>query len=288
MSVFIRKSANAISIFLGIIFLLSGMLKLWTISSFSGEIAQYGDLLAIYELVKYHTTIAVIVCLSEMVIGIISVTQKYAMLSDLLTVCFAFLFMFITGYNYLLVDVESQVQSCNCFGDWIQLSPKISFIKTVVLLSFALYVVLVRLFKYKLTANIHRNQHSEVVIGSAMLCVVAFFSSCGDEHSTEKLFFNDRYYNIGSVSNLDKEYVHYSFLLSNASEHDVTINKVEPSCPCLTIDYYPHSLTPHEEDSITGTIDIKSLHGPINKSIFVTYNETEVTLLRIVGESKSN
>ena len=221
----IKKLASAISLILGIIFLSSGILKLWSLSSFSNEIAQYGDLLSIYELVKHRTFIAVVICLSEVVCGIISISQKYTALSDVLILCLTLLFMFITGYNYLLVDVESQVQSCNCFGDWIQLSPMISFIKTVVLLSFALFVVLVRLPKCKLPTKMRKDQYSKVVIGSAMLCAITSFSSCRNGRSSEPLAFDDRHYNIGVVSDSDKEDVHYPFLVSNASEQNVIVNK---------------------------------------------------------------
>ena len=141
-------------IFTGILFIISGFIKLNDPLGFSYKLQDYfaAEVLNLEFLIPYALGISVIVVVFEVVIGVfllLGYKPKFTVWSLLLMIVF---FTFLTGYTYLtgyvpqgvsFLDFSSweafnssqmKVQDCGCFGDALKLTPFESFNKDLVLL----------------------------------------------------------------------------------------------------------------------------------------------------------
>lgn len=123
-------------IFVGILFLISGFVKLNDPLGFSYKLQEYfgTDVLNLPFLEPYALGIAVMVVVFEVVLGIfllIGYKPKFTVWSLLLMIIF---FTFLTFYSAYF----DKVKDCGCFGDAMPLTPWQSFTKDVVLLVFIL------------------------------------------------------------------------------------------------------------------------------------------------------
>lgn len=129
-------------IFVGILFIISGLIKLNDPIGFSYKLEEYfaENVLNIPFLIPYALVLAIFVVTLEVVLGIlllIGYKAKITVWSLLLLILF---FTFLTFYSAYF----NKVTDCGCFGDAIKLTPWESFIKDIVLLFFILI-----LFFYK-------------------------------------------------------------------------------------------------------------------------------------------
>lgn len=123
-------------IFVGILFIISGFVKLNDPLGFSYKLQEYfaTDVLNLPFLEPYALGIAVIVVVFEVVLGIfllIGYKPKFTVWSLLLMIVF---FTFLTFYSAYF----DKVRECGCFGDAIPLTAWESFTKDIVLLFFIL------------------------------------------------------------------------------------------------------------------------------------------------------
>lgn len=131
------KIAVAISrIFVGVLFIISGFIKLNDPLGFSYKLQEYfsPDVLNIPFLEPYALMISVLVVVFEVVLGVfllIGYKPKFTVWSLLLMIVF---FSFLTFYSAYF----DKVKDCGCFGDAIKLTPWGSFTKDIVLLFFIL------------------------------------------------------------------------------------------------------------------------------------------------------
>ncbi|QNJ96812.1 BT_3928 family protein [Constantimarinum furrinae] len=119
-------------IFVGILFLISGLIKLNDPMGFSFKLQDYfaPDVLNLEFLVPYALVIAIFVVIYEVLLGvmiIIGYAKKFTLWSLLLMIVF---FTFLTFYSAYF----NKVTDCGCFGDALKLTPWESFTKDVVLL----------------------------------------------------------------------------------------------------------------------------------------------------------
>ncbi|WP_225034971.1 BT_3928 family protein [Winogradskyella sp. SM1960] len=119
-------------IFTGILFIISGFIKLNDPLGFSYKLEEYfgSDVLNIEFLIPYALGISVIVVVFEVVLGVfllIGYKPKFTVWSLLLMIIF---FTFLTFYSAYF----DKVKDCGCFGDALKLTPWESFTKDVVLL----------------------------------------------------------------------------------------------------------------------------------------------------------
>tara|TARA_R110002049_G_scaffold257882_4_gene433340 strand:- start:12261 stop:13412 length:1152 start_codon:yes stop_codon:yes gene_type:complete len=135
--VFIMKLLVNISrIFVGVLFIISGLIKLNDPLGFSYKLQEYFslDVLNIPFLEPYALMISVLVVVFEVVLGvflIIGYKPKFTVWSLLLMIVF---FTFLTFYSAYF----DKVKDCGCFGDALKLTPWESFTKDLVLLFFIL------------------------------------------------------------------------------------------------------------------------------------------------------
>ena len=121
-----------VRIFVGILFIISGFIKLNDPVGFSYKLQEYfsPDVLDIPFLVPIALMIAIFLVTFELVLGImliIGYKPKFTVWSLLLMILF---FTFLTFYSAFF----NKVTDCGCFGDALPLTPWESFWKDVVLL----------------------------------------------------------------------------------------------------------------------------------------------------------
>src|SRR6478672_4575114 len=123
-------------IFVGILFIISGLIKLNDPVGFSYKLAEYfsESVLNMPFLVPLALPLAVFIVIFEAVLGfmlLVGYKPKFTVWSLLLMIVF---FTFLTFYS----AYYNKVTDCGCFGDALKLTPWQSFTKDVVLLFFIL------------------------------------------------------------------------------------------------------------------------------------------------------
>ena len=123
-------------IFVGILFIISGFIKLNDPLGFSYKLQEYfsAEVLNITFLEPYALAISIIVVVFEVVLGVfllIGYKPKFTVWSLLIMIVF---FTFLTFYSAYF----DKVKDCGCFGDALKLTPWESFSKDVVLLVFVI------------------------------------------------------------------------------------------------------------------------------------------------------
>ncbi len=123
-------------IFVGVLFLISGLIKLNDPIGFSFKLQDYfaPEVLNLEFLIPYALLIAIFVVIYEVLLGImiiIGYARTFTVWSLLLMIVF---FTFLTFYSAYF----NKVTDCGCFGDALKLTPWQSFYKDIVLLVFIL------------------------------------------------------------------------------------------------------------------------------------------------------
>ncbi|MCF4102032.1 DoxX family protein [Gillisia sp. M10.2A] len=135
-------------IFVGILFIISGFIKLNDPIGFSFKLQEYfgAEVLNLEFLIPFALVIAIILVVFELVLGvmlIIGYLPKFTMWSLLLMILF---FTFLTFYSAYF----NKVTDCGCFGDAMPLTPWQSFTKDVILL----VLILILFFNQKMITPI--------------------------------------------------------------------------------------------------------------------------------------
>lgn len=123
-------------IFVGLLFIISGLIKLNDPVGFSYKLAEYFSepVLNLPFLVPFALALAVCIVIFEAILGfmlLVGFKPKFTIWSLLLMIVF---FTFLTFYSAYF----NKVTDCGCFGDALKLTPWQSFTKDVVLLFFIL------------------------------------------------------------------------------------------------------------------------------------------------------
>ena len=121
-------------VFVGVLFIISGLIKLNDPVGFSFKLQDYfaPDVLNLDFLSPYALMIAVVVVLVEVALGVmllVGYAKKLTLWSLMAMIVF---FTFLTFYSAYF----NKVTDCGCFGDALKLTPWESFTKDVVLLIF--------------------------------------------------------------------------------------------------------------------------------------------------------
>jgi len=122
-------NSRILSIIAGIIFLFSGFIKLLDVAKFQDLIVQYG--------LGFFQYLAPLIILLEILLGmalVLGVMQRITAISAI------FVLLVFTGaytYGWLVNSIED----CGCFGDLVQSSPAITYIRNVVLIVILIIVV---------------------------------------------------------------------------------------------------------------------------------------------------
>ncbi|HSM63850.1 MAG TPA: BT_3928 family protein, partial [Gillisia sp.] len=154
-------------IFVGILFMISGFIKLNDPIGFSFKLQEYfsAEVLNIEILVPFALVIAILLVVFELVLGIMLIIvylPKFTLWSLLVMIVF---FTFLTFYSAYF----DKVKDCGCFGDAMPLTPWQSFYKDAVLLG----LILLLFFNRKLiTPILAPASHRWIIFLSFMLCFI--------------------------------------------------------------------------------------------------------------------
>lgn len=157
-------------IFVGILFIISGLIKLNDPVGFSFKLEEYfgKEVLNLEFLIPYALALAVSIVIFEVLLGVmllLGFRKKFTLWCLLLMIAF---FTFLTFYSAYF----NKVTDCGCFGDALKLTPWQSFIKDIVLLVF----ILILFFNQKFIKPIFSPKAINViVITSLALCGVLGF-----------------------------------------------------------------------------------------------------------------
>ncbi len=135
---------TAIRYILAVCFLLSGLLKIYSLRAFEQEVQLYCDAYIGEWIHTFSFEIAVAVCVAEIIAAIAAMLRLLPMFSAIAFVAMLSFFVYLTGVNLFFPTVIGSIESCGCFGELIHFTPKTSFIKSVILLLIAivnLYIV---------------------------------------------------------------------------------------------------------------------------------------------------
>lgn len=152
-------------IFVGILFIISGFIKLNDPLGFSYKLQEYfsAQVLNLEFLIPFALVLAIILVIFELVLGImiiIGYLPRFTLWSLLIMILF---FTFLTFYSAYF----NKVTDCGCFGDALPLTPWQSFYKDVVLL----ILILILFFNRKLIHPILAPaSHRWIIFLSFMLC----------------------------------------------------------------------------------------------------------------------
>lgn len=153
-------------IFVGILFIISGLIKLNDPVGFSFKLQDYfaPDVLNLEILVPYALMMAVLVVIFEVLLGVMLIlgyAKRFTLISLLAMIVF---FTFLTFYSAYF----NKVTDCGCFGDAMKLTPWESFWKDIVLL----VLILILFYGRKhLQPFFTKSMRSISVIISLMLCL---------------------------------------------------------------------------------------------------------------------
>jgi uncharacterized membrane protein YphA (DoxX/SURF4 family) len=150
-------------IFVGILFIISGLIKLNDPIGFSYKLAEYFSepVFNMPFFVPFALGIALFLVILEVVLGImllIAYKTKFTIWSLLILIV---LFTFLTFYSAYF----NVVKDCGCFGDALKLTPWQSFTKDIILLLF----ILILFFNQKLVKPLFRNNVQNIVIYASIV-----------------------------------------------------------------------------------------------------------------------
>ncbi|MFV8335887.1 BT_3928 family protein [Flavobacterium sp. RSP29] len=150
-------------IFVGILFIISGLIKLNDPIGFSYKLAEYFSepVFNMPFFVPFALGIALFLVILEVVLGImllIGYKTKFIIWSLLILIV---LFTFLTFYSAYF----NVVKDCGCFGDALKLAPWQSFTKDIVLLFF----ILILFFNQKLVKPLFSNNVQNIFIYASIV-----------------------------------------------------------------------------------------------------------------------
>lgn len=155
-------------IFVGVLFIISGLIKLNDPVGFSFKLEEYFSqgVLDLPFLMDYALAISLVVVILEVLLGVmllIGFRVKFTVWSLLLMIVF---FTFLTFYSAYF----NKVTDCGCFGDAIKLTPWESFTKDIILLA----LILVLFFGRKFIKPIFGDRPERIIMGVALLACIFY------------------------------------------------------------------------------------------------------------------
>jgi len=150
-----QKLMDGLRISLGVLFIVSSLLKVVSIQTFAMEVGEYIDLYMPEWLHRWAMPCAIGVCASELLVGVLALWGKLVRWVSLVMVVMLTFFVWLTGVNLFFPTVFGSVESCGCFGELVHFTPLTSFVKSMVLWVLAIVLLLF----CGLNLKNHRNEH---------------------------------------------------------------------------------------------------------------------------------
>ena len=167
-----KIALNFARIFVGVLFIFSGLIKANDPLGFGYKLQEYFDVFHISFLSPYATGLAIFLCVLEIVLGALLLfgfwSKKVA--TGLLGIIIFFTFLTFVSAAFKVVT------SCGCFGDAIPLTPWQSFSKDLVLLALIVYLFIHRNLILPVTNNALQQKIASiaVVVASVLFSVYTY------------------------------------------------------------------------------------------------------------------
>ena len=163
-----KKLIGVIRIFVGILFIISGFIKLNDPVGFSFKLQEYfsPDVLNIEFMSPFALGLAIILVIVELVLGVALIIGHYKKATMWLLLLMILFFTFLTFYSAYF----NKVTDCGCFGDALPLTPWQSFSKDVVLL----ILILILFFNLKYIQPFFTNFGRSIVIFATFIGCLSF------------------------------------------------------------------------------------------------------------------
>lgn len=162
-----QKLNNIARIIVGALFIVSGLIKANDAVGFSFKLHDYfaPDVLDIPFLIEYTYPLAVLICISEIMLGLAVLVGAMMQLTAWALLLMILFFDGLTFYSAYF----NKVTDCGCFGDAIKLTPWESFGKDVVL-----SVLIVLIFSIKNKVKYQTKEQNSKILPIALLLVGLF------------------------------------------------------------------------------------------------------------------
>lgn len=155
-------------ILVGVLFIISGLIKANDTIGFSYKLVEYFEIFNMHFFVDYAVSMAMFICIFEIMVGIALLIGAYTRLNMWLLLLMIVFFTLLTGYS----AITNKVTDCGCFGDAIKLKPVESFLKDVLLLVF----ILIMFIGQKHIKPIVSNKTIVSIALGVSLLVITFFT----------------------------------------------------------------------------------------------------------------
>ncbi|MDZ4666290.1 MAG: DoxX family protein [bacterium] len=124
-------------VLVGVLFILSGLIKANDTLGFSYKLEEYFEIFNMPFLNPYAVLFSMLICIFEIISGFALLLGIYNKLNAWLLLVLIVFFTILTGYS----AITHKVTDCGCFGDALKLTPFTSFMKDVVLLILILFII---------------------------------------------------------------------------------------------------------------------------------------------------
>lgn len=109
-----------------------------------------------------------------------------------------------------------------------------------------------------------------IILSGICFCAIAEQKTSG---GLPHLNMSQESWDAGTI--VQGEVVTKTFILTNAGEADLSINKVRPSCGCLAVFTFNPRLSPGQSTELKATFDSKGLKGDFEKYIYIESNDPD-------------
>lgn len=131
-----KNLVNVVRIFVGVLFIFSGLVKAIDPAGLSYKMQEYFDLWGISSLNFTTLSLSVLMNAFEIFAGVALLLGWKPKLINWLLLLLIVFFTFLTGYSYL----SGKFKNCGCFGDCIPITSGVSFLKDIILLVLILFL----------------------------------------------------------------------------------------------------------------------------------------------------
>lgn len=155
-------------LFVGVLFIISGLVKLNDPVGFSFKLEEYfsADVLNLEFLISFALAISILVVIFEVILGIMLLLGFKPIFTTWSLLLMIIFFTFLTFYSAYF----NKVTDCGCFGDALKLTPWQSFSKDIILLVF----ILVLFFNETHIKPCIKAKGLNIVITSSIIACFAF------------------------------------------------------------------------------------------------------------------
>lgn len=205
-----EKTIKILSLFAGIVFLISGIGKSLVSYEFSQIVVQYG----FFVWIQY---LAPLIIIMEIIIGLLLIFRIWLKYTSLAALCFVVALSLVYFYGYFFVNIID----CGCFGyfSFLNLPPLFTFIRNFILIAIFLFIFIKN-------NNLNKKaDKSEIMIITCILCAVCFvtgYTFVEEKHDFTQYLTEEKHIEDSGLNefiNISEDSTYFVFLFSYSCPH---------------------------------------------------------------------